>query len=480
MLKILRNKKVARKIWTGLAVIIIPAFCFWGLGSALRSKQESPAFLAKVFGKTINIQEYIENYRAVRNQYLIQLGQEQLEKLEKYLNIEAQVWERIILLEEAKRQRIKTGDKEVIETLKQFPFFQSEGSFNPKLYKEIITYIFRTDPREFEEQIRNNLNLAKLYRKITDGISLNEKEIKQVYEKENEEISLEYIQASAEDFKEGLSIQDQELLDYYFNNPEQFQEPLSYNLEYIKLENTNEEGVNKLSQLLNQGFTLKNAAKETGLETKETGLFSTNEPVPGIGWSTEILRIVSKLSPGKAWPQPVKVDSEFVYFIKLKEKKQPYIPAFEEINQEVNKRLREHKASQAALEKLETCRKQAETAGFSKAAKEYNLKLGETKLFKRRSYVEGLGDSDLLFEAIEGLNENQISEVINAPSGLYFIVKLKERVLPDQEKFTQEKEDFTEQLLLGKKQNYFQQFVIELRNRPKTFISSPELLSKTP
>jgi len=61
MLKILRSKKTAKKIWITLAILIIPAFCLWGFGSALRSREETP-FLGKVFGKSISIQEYVNNY----------------------------------------------------------------------------------------------------------------------------------------------------------------------------------------------------------------------------------------------------------------------------------------------------------------------------------------------------------------------------------------------------------------------------------
>ena len=40
MLRALRNKKTAKKVWIVLAVIIVPAFVLWGSGSLLRSKEE--------------------------------------------------------------------------------------------------------------------------------------------------------------------------------------------------------------------------------------------------------------------------------------------------------------------------------------------------------------------------------------------------------------------------------------------------------
>ena len=471
MPKMLRSKKTAKKIWIILCLFIIPTFCFWGFGSVLRSKKE-PLFLGQVFGKPISIQEYLRNYKAVRNQYIIQLGQDQFAKLEKYLNLETQTWDRIILLAEAKRKKIIVNNKEVVDWISHFPIFLSDGRFNPQLYQEIITYAFRTSPRAFEEEMRDNLTIAKLYEQVSRRITVNDEEIKNAYIKENEQISLDYILAEASDFLGEVSIEDNELLDYYEQNSKQFEKPLSYNLEYIKVSSSDKQIINKITQLLNEGLRLPEAAGNCSLEIKETGFFSIEEPIPQIGWSTEVLSILSKLKPKeKAWPQPILIDAETVYFIGLKEKKDPYIPAFDEIKDEVAGRLRKQKANQIAQERLNACRKEIETSGFVEAAKSFNLKTGTTELFKRRGYVEGIGDSDIFFETVENLKENEASQIITTPSGFY-IVKLKERVEPDEEKFKQEKENFAQNLLREKKQAYLMQYLTELKNRPNTFFNA--------
>ncbi|MGD9015589.1 MAG: SurA N-terminal domain-containing protein [Candidatus Omnitrophota bacterium] len=468
MLKILRSKKTAKKIWIGLAVVIIPAFCLWGFGSALRSKGETP-FLGRVFGKSISTQEYIKHYRAVRNQYLIQLGEEQLAKLEKHLNLEMEAWDRIILLAEAKRKKITVNNKEVIDSIKQYPFFQNAGKFNPALYREIITYVFRTSPRQFEEEIRDNLTIAKLYYQVTSQIRLSDEEIKHAYEKINEQISLDYISTLPDDFLGEVSVEKQELLDYYNQNTEQFSRPLSYNLEYIKLESKDNQIIKEIGQLLNQGFSLQDAVKNTEWEIQETGFFNTNQPIPQIGWSTEILEILPKLkAKDKAWPQPIQTDANIVYFVGLKEKREPHTPPFEDIQDEVKQKLTHQKASQIAKGKLEACGKEAEISNLAAAAEKFNLEIGQTELFKRQGYVEGLGDSDIFFEAVENLAEDQISQIVTTPSGFY-LVKLKQRIRPDEKEFQQEKEEFATNLLAQKREEYFRNFLSELKNRPNTF-----------
>ena len=472
MLKALRNKKAARKIWITLAIVIIPAFCLWGFGSALRS-QKKTVFLGRVFGKSINSQEYLRNYKAVRNQFLIQLGQEQLAKLEKYLNLENHTWDRIVLLAEAKRKRIRVSNKEVVDVItKQYPFFQREGRFDPALYQETITYVFGASPRVFEEETRDNLTITKFYEQATSEITLKDEQIKNAYIRENEQIRLDYISALVEDFLNGVSIEDSELLDYYNQNREQFRKPLSYNLEFIRIDTTDKQIVNNIIKLLNQGFSLREVTKNTDFQVEETGFFSSNEPIPRIGWSTEISKILPRLeSVTKAWPQPIQTDAKTFYFIKLKEKRQPHIPTFDDIKDKAGQRLRQQKASQIAQEKINSCRNEAEVSDITVAAKKFNLKTGKTELFKRRGYVKGLGDSDIFFEAVKNLGENETSQIINAPSGFY-VVKLKERIKLDENEFQQQKQEFSNKLLEEKKQVFFRQFLTELKDRPNTFFKS--------
>lgn len=183
MLKILRNKKTAKKIWIALGIIILPAFVFWGFSGAL-SDRKNQEILGKINGKKISGEDFRESLHAVRSLALMQYG-EKLPEVEKELNLEAQAWQRILLLFEAKKQKITASDKEVIKLIQAFPFFQYKGEFNDKIYNEVLKNIFRTQPRIFEEEIRQNIIISKLYRKVTEGITVNDDEIKEGYIKTN-------------------------------------------------------------------------------------------------------------------------------------------------------------------------------------------------------------------------------------------------------------------------------------------------------
>ncbi|MBU4467166.1 MAG: SurA N-terminal domain-containing protein, partial [Candidatus Omnitrophica bacterium] len=112
MLRILRNKKTAKKIWIGLAIIIIPAFTLWGFGESKNDRQDTSS-AGKIFGRNVSNLEFRNSLTAVRTKAIMQFG-DKLPEIEKYLNFESQAWGRLILLAEAKTRRINVKDKEVV------------------------------------------------------------------------------------------------------------------------------------------------------------------------------------------------------------------------------------------------------------------------------------------------------------------------------------------------------------------------------
>ena len=176
MLKILRNKKTAKKVWIGLAIIIIPAFALWGFGSGTRNPKDS-APIGKIFGRQVSSLEFNESLAAAKTSAFMQFG-DKLPEVEKYLNLPAQAWERLILLYEAKKRRIKASDKEVIELIQSMPYFQNKSGFNDKIYEETLRYVFRLQARAFEEQMRQSIILSKLYQQVTEKIKLSDEEVR--------------------------------------------------------------------------------------------------------------------------------------------------------------------------------------------------------------------------------------------------------------------------------------------------------------
>lgn len=466
MLKALRNKKTAKKIWITLAIIIVPAFVLWGSGSLMRNK-ENYSYVGKIFGKKIPLQEFKDTLEAVRNELTMRFG-DNLSEAKKNIDLEYEAWKRLILLHEAKRRKITVSDSEVVELIESYPFFQRNGKFDQKLYSEILKYELHTQDRIFEEQTRSTLMLSKLYKQITENISVNETEIKEEYRRLNEEISVSYITAVPSDFAKGLLPAGNELKEYFAKNSLQFKQPLSFNMDYISTDN--EEKIKQAAGRLNKRADFSKIAKSAGLDIKETGLFSQTDPIPGIGWSPEILYLISKLKIGQYTPV-IPADKNY-YILRLKEIKEAYIPDFEKIKDKVEIALIKEESEKMAKTKIGEClQKLKEVSGtaasqidFDKIAKDNGLKSGSTARFKFGSYIEGVGASDILWTAADELKNADFSGIIGMPSGFY-IIRLKERVSVDEGKFASEKENFRLFLLMQKRQETFAKFLEDLKRR---------------
>lgn len=472
MLKKLRGKKTAKRILIFLAIIIVPAFVLWGSGSVTRNRND-PAFVGSISGRKVSLLDYREALDAVRVQAFIRFG-DNLPEAEKYLNLESQAWDRLLLLAEAKKRRLSASDREVVDLIASYPFFKNKGRFDNKIYSSMLQYEFRVQPRAFEEQARQNLVISKLFRSLTDNIRVSEEDIKEGYRRLNEQISLDYIASLPSQFAKDISFSDEEVRNYFLKENLQFKQPLSFNIEYVMIplgeEKATKEKIKNAFLRLRKKEELNKIAKDLDIEAKETGMFAQAESIPGIGWSPQIMGFISKLKTGECLA-PVRMD-RYYYLLRLKTRKEPHIPEFETIKTKVREALIKYSAQKIARERIEMCLKKLKTmpggevrpASFARAAKECGLKTDSTALFKYDSYLEGIGVADIFWTTAQSLKASGFSDIIQMPSGFY-IIQLKTKVPFDEKKFSQEKEEFAQRLLLQKKEESFVKFIEDLKRK---------------
>jgi len=458
MLKILRNKKTAKKIWIGLAIIIIPAFAFWGFGGVAGDREEK-LVAGRIFGKNISYQEYKESLSAVKVQAIMQFG-DNLPKLEKYLDLEGQAWERIILLYEAKRRNFQATDKEVIETIESAPYFQDKSGFSDKLYNQTLRYVLGVKPRTFEEQTRQNILLSKLYKEATGATSVSNQEIKDEYEKTNQEISISYVESKTSDFTKKIKLTETQVSEYFAKNSVLFKEPESFNVEYCAI--SSESQKNELAALLTKKVPMEKAVKQLNLVLKETGFFNLNSPVPGLGWPPESSGLFTKLKAGEY--APLIQANKTSYIIKLKEKREASTPQFGKIKEIVKTRMIKERAAKLAEEKINECVKKLSSMDLNKAAKKSRLKVKTSPFFKTASRIEGLGATEIFWNTAKSLKPGQNSQLIRQDDNFY-IIKVKSITPVDEKKFLQEKSALEEKMLSAKKQEKFNQLLNQLKQK---------------
>lgn len=459
MLKLLRHKKTAKKIWIALAVMVLPAFLFWGFGGSMRGRKDL-SFTMKASGKNISELQMQEALEAVRNMAIMQFG-DKFSEVQKYLDLNSQAVDRILLLREAKKRSIKASDKETVERIKSYPFFQNNGQFSNRQYTTALEYYFRTMPRIFENQTRDSIIIGKLYEDATKDTALNDDELMREYLKMNQEISLWYLASLPAEYAKDISPSEEKMRDYFAKKAAEFKVPPALNVQYVSSDSQYQ--IQEAYSRLNKRSDFENAAKELGLEAKDTGYFPDIGPIPGIGWSQDILGVVAGLKVGQV-SQPVKSDK--YYILRLKDKLEASIPEFEKIKELIKGRIIKEESENIAREKIENAlgrlKEGPKSADFKKIAREFGLKYDMTKPFKSGTYIEGIGSSDSFWAAAQGLSAEHFSGVISTPSGFY-IIKVKDKAPIDEKKFAEEKEAFSKGLLARKKEETFNKFVAELK-----------------
>jgi len=456
LLKFLRKKKNMKRIVWGLAILIIPAFVLWGAGAG-RKRGKGPNYAGKIFNRKVSFEEYLDMWRITRDYLAKDLGANIPSEF-----IDQMAWNRIILLDEAKRRGIDVKNTELAIRIASFPVFQKECKFDKKLYKALLG----DTAKGFEERLRDDMRISRLREEIIGKVSLTDEEVLEDYKKKNEKIKSSYISIPFSDFEEDASYEEDELTKFYEENKEAFRSPEAVNVKYI--ETSDEELSYKVLDTTRHKNNLDKIARSFELETKETGFFSMQEEVPDIGWSFEFTKRSFELEDGQISDTLIKAGEKF-YVIQLKEKRASYIPKFKEAKEDViasfikdrSTKLSEKKARKLHLtitNKIKTGER------FERIVKKMRLETDLTPFIARGGYISGLGPAGEFVEECLSLEDSGVAGPIKMQES-WVIARLDEYEGIDEDKFAEEKEGLKETLLSRKKETEFNRWFEDLKRQ---------------
>ena len=482
MLKLLRRKKVAKRIFYVLAAIIIPAFVIWGSASSI-NKNKTPDYAGVIFGKKVSFDDFQKALFAWNTQLKLQYGEKAKEIAAAFFNPTQATWERLILLHETKRRGLKATDSEIIAALTNMPFLQRNNNFDPQAYGLFLRYSLNMQPRAFEEQLREHLSMAKLFLEVTAGVTISDEEVKQEYEKINVQTRVKYAFFPVRGYKDKVSVTEDDTQAYYERSKEKFKVPPQINVSYCGIEfkegATEDEKIKTKEKLTKANMLAKTkglaaAAKEENIEIKETGLFGFEDPIPGLGWMPELSRVLFDLPAGNL--SKIVETPRGVYVFMVKEKKETYIPGYAEAKDKAKDALLNEKSKEVALntakEFLSSIK--AKSISFENAAQQSSLAIKETPLFAHEGYVSELGMAQPLKDAAFKLAKDAVYESpIELEQGFYDIKSI-ETIPFDEEKFKKEKDDFSKQLLETKRNKMFSDFSENLKKQARLISYVPD------
>jgi peptidyl-prolyl cis-trans isomerase D len=458
MLKNLRKKGVAKKVLWIIAGIIIVSFGF-GFGvSRYSSSLSMTSAVGKMFGKPVTFKDF-EKYSADTRDQAILMHGDNFRKIQRYLDMDNETWTRIMLIKEADRRRIKVTDAEIIAFIQSIPFFARDGEFDQQLYENILSYVFQRDARSFEEGIRDQIKIMKMFRAETGDTLVSDETVRKEYERRNRKTQVSYLLIDPTAFAKDVPVNEPDIKAYFDEHREDFLTPDSVNVSYLTVETPEKATDADKTKALDQAREIRKkllgdadfaaVAKESGLTVQETGLISMEDSTTRLGWPLELLQKVFEAKINEVLGPTV--TNQGVVIARITDLKPAYIPEFEKVQDVVKERIRVEKAGALAQARAEEVQKDLATrlaanATFDSAATALGQTVKKTPFFALGEYVPEIGISeDFGSAALELGKDKRLSGVVKTAKGpaiLYW-----EAVEPiDEQKFTEVKADFAKTL----------------------------------
>ncbi|MCM8832823.1 MAG: SurA N-terminal domain-containing protein [Candidatus Omnitrophica bacterium] len=179
-IKFFKKRKNVRIILWIITILIIPGFFFWGVGIGSDKKSQYAAIVNR---EPISLREFYDQLWKVEQKYREIFG-ENYSQIKDKLNIEKNVLENLIreklLLQQARKKRIRVYKNEIVSVIKQDPIFKNEkGEFDEEKFKQIISNYPEEELVKIEQEIKKEILLQKLKEQVVSEttIDVSDKEV---------------------------------------------------------------------------------------------------------------------------------------------------------------------------------------------------------------------------------------------------------------------------------------------------------------
>ncbi len=269
----MREKATSWLIKVLLGTIVV-VFIFWGVGSFRKQKGLR---VATVNGDVITLADYKEAYNNLVERLRQSFGNRLDDEMLKTLQVKEQALNQLIdnrlLVQEAKRLKLKVPDEELAEAIMNIGAFQAAGTFNNRLYQNVLNRL-RLTPEEFEVVQRESMLAGKLKVLVTGSVKVSEREAREWYNwqfasvnidvvtfepsrytniatapeeikayfedhktayKTEPMVKVRYLQFKPNAYRSKVMVTDDEIRNYYQANPEEFKKPKTVEARHILL-----------------------------------------------------------------------------------------------------------------------------------------------------------------------------------------------------------------------------------------------------
>jgi len=218
-----------------LYILIIGVFISWG-ASIMIGGGSKVNVAAMVNGEPITAQEYARAFENMQRVYQQVYRDNFTAQVAAQLNLRQRALDDLVndvlLRREARRLGLQVTDDEVRDAILNVPSFRTGDRFDRTRYVQALRSN-RTSPAEFEESQRQSLLITKLENLVTDGITVSDREVRDLYNLDHEQIDVSFVKVPYEKYKADVKVSDAEVNEFYEKNMELFRQPDMVAVTYV-------------------------------------------------------------------------------------------------------------------------------------------------------------------------------------------------------------------------------------------------------
>ena len=231
MLEAIRNNKDSKLAKIILAIIIVP-FALFGIDSYLSSLGTN-AYVAKVNGKEISLQQYQRNFTTIREQLADPNTDPSMFDSPEF---KSAVLDNLISAELVNQAINDFGfvisDQQLREYIVGMPDFQVGGMFSQDKYDEIVRYN-NISPKQLEEKIRADLAGQQIRDSLKNLVSVPGEEIQPLVNLAYQKRDINLFEMYLDDYEGKIKPTETELQAFYDENTSAFIRPDQVKINFI-------------------------------------------------------------------------------------------------------------------------------------------------------------------------------------------------------------------------------------------------------
>ena len=233
-------------------------------------------------------------------------------------------------------------------------------------------------------------------------------------------------------------------------------------LKFEQAQDQAQKEANAVASQLKSPSDFDKVAGEHGLTVHESGFFSQDEPIAGIGVAPNVSQQAFSMNIGEV-SDPIRTPQGYA-FITVLAKQDSYLPKLDEVKAKVRDAVLKQKAIEAARQKAAAVDAAMKSGDFDKAAKDAGVEVKTTDFIARGAQVTDIGQSPAVDAAAFSLPKGGVSDPIVTANGAA-IVKVVDKQTPAPGDFAAQKDSLRSELLNQRRNEFYSAYMNKARQR---------------